>query len=100
MPLLRGRIIGYDTRRMMFDFTMFTPDAKTMDCSISSSAMDRLIGRSGHTPNEREALFFELRDKIEDIASNMFDRENTSHVRIFSKHVELLIRSEGPRRKR
>jgi hypothetical protein len=46
MPLHRGRIIGYHAGRMMFDFTMLTREAKTMDCSIGSSVMDRLIGRS------------------------------------------------------
>jgi hypothetical protein len=100
MPLHRGRIIGYDVRRMMFNFTMLTPDAKTVGCSISGSAMDRLIGRSGHLPNDPEALFSELRGKIEAIASRIFDQEDPTHVYIFSKHVELLIRSEVPRKNR
>jgi hypothetical protein len=88
--LLSHRIIGYDIQRMMFDFTMLTPDAKTVACSISGSAMDRLIGKSGCMPNEREALFSELRAKIEDIASSIYE-ENPSHVYIFSKHVEVSI---------
>jgi hypothetical protein len=85
---------------MMFDFTMLTPDARAVGCSISGSAMDRLIGRSGCMPKERDALFSELRGEIEEIASGIFDRENPSHVYIFSKHVELLIRNEGRRGKR
>jgi len=93
MPLHRGRITGYDARRMTFDFTMQTSESKTIDCSISSLAMDRLSGRSGFMPREREAQFAELRDKIEEIASENFDRENTSEVRIFLKHVEHPIRN-------
>jgi hypothetical protein len=100
VPLLGHRIIGYDVRRMTFEFTMLTPDAKTIGCSISSSAMDRLVGRSGSMPDEREALFCELRGKIEEIASNIFDHENPSHIYIFSKHVEPLLRSEDPRSKK
>jgi hypothetical protein len=93
--LLSHRIIGYDVQRMMFDFTMLTPDAKTVGCSISSAAMDRLIGKSGCMPNEREALFSELRVKIEEIASSIYDLENPSHVYIFSKHVEVAIGTRG-----
>jgi hypothetical protein len=95
VPLLRNRIIGYDVRRMMFNFTMLTPDARTVGCSMSSSAMDRLIGRSGCPPNEREALFLELRGKIEEVASNVYDLEHPSHVYIFSKHVEVFMGSRG-----
>ena len=95
MPLLSHRIIGYDVRRMMFDFTMLTPDAMTVGCSISGSAMDRLIGKSGCLPTERDALFLELRSKIEEIASGIYDLENPSHVYIFSKNVEVAIGIRG-----
>jgi hypothetical protein len=50
VALRSHRIIGYDVRRMMFDFTMLTSNAMTVGCSISSSAMDRLIGKSGCLP--------------------------------------------------
>jgi hypothetical protein len=83
VPLLSHRVVGYDVRRMMFDFTMLTPDAKTIGCSISSSAMDRLIGKSGCMPTERETQFSALRSKIEEIASGIYDLENPSHVYIF-----------------
>ena len=95
MPLLSHRIIGYDVRRMMFDFTMLTPDAMTVGCSISGSAMDRLIGKSGRMPTERETQFSALRSKIEEIASSIYDLENPSHVYIFSKHVEVSIGIRG-----
>ena len=87
MPLLRGRIIGYDTRLMMFNFTMLTSDARTIDCSISSSAMERLAGTDRYLRPEREALFSELRDTIEQIASETFDRENVVQIRIFAKDI-------------
>jgi hypothetical protein len=45
--------------------------------------MDRLIGKSGCLPAEREAQFSALRSKIEEIASNIYDLENPSHVYIF-----------------
>jgi Protein of unknown function (DUF1488) len=91
LPLLSHRVIGYDVGRMMFDFTMLTPDAKTVGCSISSPAMDRLIGKSGCPATEREANFSALRSKIEEIASKIYDLENPSHVYVFSKHVEVSI---------
>lgn len=87
MPLLRGRIIGYDVRLMMFNFTMLTSDARTIDCAISSSAMDRLSGTDRYLRPEREALFFEVRDTIEHIASETFDRENAVQIRIFAKDI-------------
>jgi hypothetical protein len=95
VPLLSHRIIGYDVRRMMFDFTMLTPDAMTVGCSISGSAMDRLIGKSGCLPTEREAQFSALRSKIEEIASSIYDLETPSYVYIFSKHVEVSIGIRG-----
>jgi hypothetical protein len=100
VPLRSHRIVGYDAQRMMFDFTMLTPNAMTIGCTISSSAMDRLIGKSGCLPTEREAHFSELRSKIEQIASDIYDLENPSHVHIFSKHVEVFLGSRKPRGKR
>jgi hypothetical protein len=40
MPLTRGKIVGYDTDRMTFEFTMLTPDARVVSCQISSIALD------------------------------------------------------------
>jgi hypothetical protein len=87
MPLLRGSFIGYDTGRMTFDFRMLTSDARTVHCGISSSAMDILNGTKGTLPQEREAQFAKLRDKIEQVASDLFDQDATYHIRIFFKHV-------------
>ena len=89
MPLMRGRILGYDANRMTFEFTMMH-GARIVDCEISSTAMDDLAGEKGVRPDEREAQFRRLRDAIERIASGMFDESGMSPgetLRIFSKHV-------------
>jgi hypothetical protein len=89
MLLMRGRIVGYDANRMTFEFTMMH-DARIVDCEISSTAMDDLAGEKGVRPNEREAQFRRLRDAIEDVVSDAFEREGIASgqtLRIFSKHV-------------
>jgi hypothetical protein len=94
MPLTRGSIIGYDAGRMIFKFTMLRPDGRVVDCGISGAAMDDLVGDKGGSPEERALQFVELRDRIEQIASDMFDRNSTHQVRIFSKHVDLKLRGK------
>jgi len=89
MPLMRGRILGYDAGRMAFEFTMMH-DLRIVDCEISSTAMDDLAGEKGVRPNERETQFKRLRDTIERLASEIFDQRSmpaVETVRIFSKHV-------------
>ncbi|MEA2886015.1 MAG: hypothetical protein QOD11_375 [Bradyrhizobium sp.] len=89
MPLLRGRILGYDAGRMTFEFTMMH-EARIVDCEISSAAMDDLAGGKGVRPGERETQFRRLRDAIERVASDIFDPNDMSAgrtIRIFSKHV-------------
>ena len=89
MPLMRGRILGYDATRMAFEFTMMH-GLRIVDCEISSTAMDDLAGEKGVRPDEREAQFKRLRDMIERVASDIFDQRSISPVetiRIFSKHV-------------
>jgi hypothetical protein len=49
MPLLRGRMLGYDANRMAFEFTM-THKQGIVDCEISSTAMDDLAGEKGVRP--------------------------------------------------
>ena len=80
MALTRGRIIGYNTDRMMFEFTMITHDTRVITCEISSVAMDHLDGRRGTRPPEREAQFIRLRDAIEKIASGIFKMTRPSKV--------------------
>jgi hypothetical protein len=89
MPLMRGRIVGYDATRMIFEFTMMH-GAKMVDCEVSGVALDHLAGEKGTRPNEREAQFRRLRDAIEAFASEIFDKEVLPQgrtLRIFSKDM-------------
>src|ERR1700758_4068989 len=90
---------GYDLARMMFQFTMMTPDARSVAYEISSLAMDAIAGVRGTLPNGREAQFLRLRDRIEQIASDMFERDNLQPVRVFAKNVDFggaLRSTDGP----
>jgi hypothetical protein len=98
MPLTRGKVVGYDLARMMFQFTMRTSDRRTVACEISSIAMDSIAGARGTLPTERVAQFLRLRDRIERIASDKFDRDNLQPVRIFAKKVGFGGRSPQARR--
>jgi hypothetical protein len=92
MPLTRGQIVGYDAKRMVFEFTMVTADAAIIICRISRAAMDLFAGRKGTRPSEREDQFKHLRDAIERVASDNFDDESEvrgSVVQIFAKHIRL-----------
>jgi hypothetical protein len=83
MPLMRGRILGYDAERMTFQFTMLNK-AETVECAISGA------GKRGALPAEREAQFLCLREAIERIASDNFDHDTIVRgavVRIFAKHI-------------
>jgi hypothetical protein len=86
MPLERGRIVGYDTDRMTFEFTMMDK-MKIIDCSISSIAMDEMASSRGTQPADREAQFLKFRELIERIASNLFDERPAAQVRIFYHHT-------------
>ena len=95
MPLMRGRILGYDIDRMAFKFMMLNK-GETVECEISSVAMDDLGGKRGTLPAEREAQFMRLREVIERIASDNFDSETIVRgavVRIFAKHIRSASRS-------
>ena len=89
MPLTRGRTVGHIANRMMFKFTMIDDQVQVVGCEISSAAMDELAGTRGTVPADREAQFLHLRDRIERIASDVFDEKRTSSgkVRIFYHHV-------------
>ena len=89
MPLTRGKIVGYDTERLAFGFTMQN-DGDTVDCQISDAAMDELAGVRGTPSLARQAQFVALRDAIERIASDVFDagpKVKGRVVRIFTKHI-------------
>ncbi len=94
MPLTRGKIVGYDSARMMFQFTMLSSDTRTAVCEISSVAMDSIAGVRGTLPTKREAQFLTLIDQIERIASDRFDRNNLQLVCVFAKNVSFHGRSQ------
>jgi hypothetical protein len=75
---------------MTFEFTMTDAKANFIDCKISSTAMDQLDGAKGTMPAEREAQFLRLRDEIERIASDLFEKAKPNPVRlirIFHHHI-------------
>ena len=89
MPLTPGRPLGYDNERMAFEFTMLN-GGETVECRISSAAMDDLAGCKGTLPAEREAQFLRLRERIEHIASTIFEEKTVlegAMIRIFWKHI-------------
>ena len=89
MPLMRGRIVGYNTERLAFGFTMLNGD-DTVECQISDAAMDELAGVKGTPSLARQAQFLALRDAVEKIASDLFDGGpivKGATIRIFTKHV-------------
>ena len=93
MPLERGQIIRYDIDRMTFEFTMIhkaEAQANIVNCKISSAAMDQLAGTKGTMPSEKEAQFLRLRDGIERIASDLFDKavpKPVQMIHIFFHHI-------------
>ena len=90
MPLTRDRIIGHDTERLAFRFTMLH-GGDIVECQISDAAMDELGGTRGTESMARQAQFLALRDAVEGIASGMFDRVPVVKgrvIRIFTKHVQ------------
>ena len=89
MPLTRDRIIGHDNERLAFRFTMLN-NADTVECQISDAALDALGGVRGTESIARQAQFLSLRDAVEVIASELFDRGpcvKGQIVRIFTKHI-------------
>jgi hypothetical protein len=90
MPLTRDRIIGHDNERLAFRFTMLN-DGDTVECQISDAALDELEGVKGTESIARQAQFLALRDAVEGIASDMFDRVPVIKgrvIRIFTKHIQ------------
>ena len=71
MPLQRGEVLGYDFNRMVVEFTMFNQD-KTVQCAISTAAMDDLEGKHDVKADQRVNQFVRLRDAIEERASLKF----------------------------
>jgi hypothetical protein len=92
MPLTRDRILGHDNERLAFRFTMLNA-ADTVECQISDAALDELGGVKGTESIARQAQFLALRDAVERIASDMFDRVPVIKgriIRIFTKDIQKL----------
>src|ERR1700757_361715 len=90
MALTRDKIVGHDTERLAFKFTMLN-QGKVVSCQISDAAMDELGGTAGTENSARQAQFVSLRDEIEAIVSDLFARSPRVDgyvIRIFTKHVK------------
>jgi len=89
MPLTRGEALRFDLDRTAFEFTMLDGGGAKVRCQISGAAMDELAGTRGTPSAEREAQFARLRDVIEHLASDKFDRGilKGAVVRLFVKDV-------------
>jgi hypothetical protein len=68
MALTPGRFLGYEFDRMVILFSMIDGQ-REIPCGISTSAMDDLEGVARSRPNQREAQFMRLRDRIEERAA-------------------------------
>jgi len=71
MPLTRGRLIGYEYDRMVMLFSM-VDGQREIPCAISTSAIYDLESLARSKPNQREAQFMRLRDRIEERAARKF----------------------------
>jgi hypothetical protein len=72
MTLTRDRLIGYESDRMVVRLSMIDGQKEEIACAISTSAMDNLESLARSKPNEREAQFMTLRDRIEERAARKF----------------------------
>jgi hypothetical protein len=71
MALTRGSFRGYEYDRMVILFSMIDGQ-KEIPCAISTSALDDLESLARSKPDEREAQFMRLRDRIEERAARKF----------------------------
>ena len=71
MALTRGSFGGYEFDRMVVLFSM-VDGQKEISCAVSTSAMDDLEKPARTKPDQREAQFMRLRDRIEERAACKF----------------------------
>ncbi len=71
MALTRGSFRGYEYDRMVVLFSMIDGQ-KEIQCAVSTSAMDDLESLARSKPDQREAQFMRLRDRIEERAARKF----------------------------
>jgi len=70
--LERGNVKGFEHDRMVMLFSMMNGGAE-VPCAISSSAMDDLERGARAKPEQRDAQFLRLRERIEQCASRKFE---------------------------
>jgi hypothetical protein len=102
MPLTRGRILGYDSERMAFRFSMLD-GGEEVECQISAAAIDELVGGPRGSYVDRETQFSQLRETIESLASAKFDTctiVRGSILCIFAKDLPKAIRRDDSSRSR
>ena len=71
MALTRGSFRGYEFDRIVILFSMIDGQIE-IPGAISTSALDDLESLARSKPNEREAQFIRLRDRIEECAARKF----------------------------
>ncbi len=71
MALSRGSFTGYEFDRMVILFSMVDGE-REIPCAVSTSAMDDLEKLERTKPDQREAQFMRLRDRIEERAASKF----------------------------
>jgi uncharacterized protein DUF1488 len=71
MTLTSGRYVGHECDRMIVLFSMHD-GAKEIPCAVSISAMDYLERGPQARPEQREAQFTRLRDRIEARAASKY----------------------------
>ena len=71
MTLARGGIKGFEHDRMVMLFSMMDGGTE-ISCAVSSSAMDDLERGIKARPDQRDAQFLRLRDRIEQCAARKF----------------------------
>ncbi|HZR90408.1 MAG TPA: DUF1488 domain-containing protein [Bradyrhizobium sp.] len=71
MTLTSGRYIGHEYDRMIVLFSM-QDGGKEIPCAISTTAMDYLERGPQVRPEQREAQFIRLRDRIEARAASKY----------------------------
>jgi hypothetical protein len=71
MILTRASFRGYEHDRMVILFSM-TDGQQEIPCAISTAALDDLESPVRNKPDEREAQFMRLRERIEEGATRKF----------------------------
>jgi|SRR6267142_2945598 hypothetical protein len=89
MALTRGSFRGYEFDRMVILFSMFDGQEE-IPCAISTSALDDLESLARSKPNEREAQFMRLRDRIEEVPlANFLQRSSRALLQALSCAVSI-----------